>query len=115
MANRPERHGFPWEQWEADLVYLTEKTIDNHTILATTLERNETAVDFAWRWSDPNAGFPPEAYNSIMRLLQDEFPELWPRFDLEEDVKGVFWTPGDEFDSLPNELAHWSQARLYFR
>ena len=53
--------------------------------------------------------------DQVMRLLQDEFPELWPRFDVEEDVKGVFWAPGDEFDSLPNELAHWSQARLYLR
>jgi len=93
MANRPERHGFPWEQWEADLVYLTEKTIDNHTILASTLERNETAVDFAWRWSDPNAGFPPEAYNSIMRLLQDAQdrygPESYGRYSAYEAIKIV--------------------------
>ena len=53
--------------------------------------------------------------DQVMTLLQDEFPELWPRFDLREDVWGVFWEPGEEFDSLPNELAYWRQERLFFR
>lgn len=53
--------------------------------------------------------------DQIVTLLQDEFPELWPRFDLSEDVFGVFWKPGDDFDSRPVELAYWRQQHLYFR
>ena len=51
----------------------------------------------------------------VMALLQEEFPELWPRFDPAEDFTGSFWKPGEEFDSLPQELGNWRRDRLYFR
>ena len=51
----------------------------------------------------------------VMALLQEEFPELWPRFDPAEDFRGSFWEPGEEFDSLPQELGDWRRGRLDIR
>ncbi|MFC1525273.1 hypothetical protein ACFL6X_00505 [Candidatus Latescibacterota bacterium] len=50
--------------------------------------------------------------NQIGQLLQEEFPELWLRYDPEEDVGGLFLTPGDGLDAPPRDLASWQGGRL---
>ena len=45
--------------------------------------------------------------SQVLTLMREEFPELWPSFDVRSDVNGVFIVPGEEFDSLPEEIAVW--------
>ena len=52
--------------------------------------------------------------DQVMVLLRDEFPQLWPAFDVREDFGGVFLAPGQEFDSLPRDVAYWREDRLYW-
>ena len=52
--------------------------------------------------------------DQVMVLLRDDFPLLWPGFDVMEDFGGVFLAPGDEFDSLPRDVAYWRGDRLYW-
>ena len=69
MSHEPDRKGAPWKQTEVDLVYLTPDDRETNERLASHLRRTADAVDFARRWSDPDAGFPPEAENRIFRLM----------------------------------------------
>lgn len=50
----------------------------------------------------------------VEELIRRDFPELWPGYSPVEDFAGVFMAPGDEWDSVPVELARWSQERLYW-
>ena len=50
--------------------------------------------------------------SQVMTLVREEFPELWPGFDRRTDLSGVFLVPGDEFDSLPEEIAVWQSDNL---
>ena len=53
--------------------------------------------------------------DQVMVLLRDDFPELWPLFDVRRDFGGVFLAPGEDFDSLPEDVAYWRQDRLYWQ
>ncbi|MBM3279996.1 MAG: hypothetical protein FJY95_18265 [Candidatus Handelsmanbacteria bacterium] len=48
----------------------------------------------------------------VNKLLQEEFPELWPRFQAEEDLQGRYLVPGDDWEDPPKSLAEWRQDRL---
>lgn len=48
----------------------------------------------------------------VSQLVQDEFPELWPRFSAEEDFRGQFMAPGEEWEDPPRQLGEWTQDRL---
>lgn len=48
----------------------------------------------------------------VSQLIQDEFPELWPRFSAEEDFRGQFLAPGEEWEDPPSPLAEWRGDRL---
>lgn len=48
----------------------------------------------------------------VSQLIQDEFPELWPRFSAEEDLGGQFMAPGEEWEDPPRQLAEWRRDRL---
>lgn len=48
----------------------------------------------------------------VSQLIQEEFPELWPRFSAEEDFRGQFTAPGEEWEDPPRELAEWKGDRL---
>jgi len=48
----------------------------------------------------------------VADLVRQEFPELWPRFDVTADVVGTFLTPGTEVDDPPQELGRWRQGEL---
>ncbi|MDA1097221.1 MAG: hypothetical protein O3B84_08225 [Chloroflexi bacterium] len=50
--------------------------------------------------------------SQVSTLVREDFPEMWPAFDLRSDLKGVFLVPGDEFDSLPEEIAVWERNGL---
>ena len=53
--------------------------------------------------------------DQVIALIRDDFPQLWPDFDVLEDFGGVFLAPGDDFDSLPRQLAYWRGDRLYWQ
>lgn len=48
----------------------------------------------------------------VSQLIQDEFPELWPRFSAEEDFRGQFLAPGEDWEDPPGPLAEWAGDRL---
>jgi len=48
----------------------------------------------------------------VADLVREEFPELWARFDVGEDVVGRFLTPGEEVEDAPQELAVWREGEL---
>jgi len=48
----------------------------------------------------------------VSDLVRDEFVELWPGFDADEDVLGRFLTPGAEVDEAPLEVARWRAGQL---
>jgi hypothetical protein len=48
----------------------------------------------------------------VNQLIQQEFPELWPRFSAEEDFRGSFLAPGEEWEDPPKALAEWRLDRL---
>lgn len=48
----------------------------------------------------------------VSDLVQNEFPELWPRFSAAEDFRGQFLVPGEDWDSPPQQLAQWREDRL---
>ena len=52
--------------------------------------------------------------DQVMVLLRDDFPLLWPGFDVRGDFGGVFLAPGGEFDSLPRDVGYWRGDRLYW-
>ena len=52
--------------------------------------------------------------DQVMVLLRDDFPLLWPGFDVLRDFGGVFLAPGGEFDSLPRGVGDWRGDRLYW-
>ena len=51
----------------------------------------------------------------VSTLVSEEFPDLWPAFDLTSDLTGVFLMPGDELEDPPRELATWRADRLHCR
>ena len=48
----------------------------------------------------------------VSQLIEEEFPELWPRFSAEEDFRGQFMAPGEEWEDPPRQLGEWRQDRL---
>lgn len=48
----------------------------------------------------------------VSELIQEEFPELWPRFSAEEDFRGQFTAPGEEWEDPPRQLGEWRGERL---
>lgn len=48
----------------------------------------------------------------VSQLIQQEFPELWPRYSAEEDFRGSFLVPGEEWEDPPRPVAEWRQDRL---
>ena len=52
--------------------------------------------------------------DKVEKLVQDEFQDLWPRFDVSADIQGRFLVPGDEWDTPPQELAVWKEDRLHW-
>ena len=48
----------------------------------------------------------------VSQLIQDEFPELWPRFHAEDDFRGQFIAPGEEWEDPPRPLGEWNRDRL---
>lgn len=48
----------------------------------------------------------------VGRLLRDEFPLLWSRFDASADLSGDFLTPGDELEDPPQQWARWQGQEL---
>lgn len=50
--------------------------------------------------------------SQVSSLMREEFPEMWPHFEVRSDLSGVFLVPGDEFDALPEEIAVWQRADL---
>ncbi len=50
--------------------------------------------------------------SQVSTLVREDFPEMWPNFELRSDLSGVFLVPGDEFDSLPEEIAVWQRDEL---
>ena len=53
--------------------------------------------------------------NKVIALLREDFPELWPGFDSRSDFRGLFLRPGEEFDSLPQEVGMWQADRLKWK
>ena len=53
--------------------------------------------------------------DQVIVLIRDDFPQLWPAFDVREDFGGVFLAPGEDFDSLPRDVAYWREDRLYWQ
>lgn len=49
----------------------------------------------------------------VSALVSEEFPNLWPAFDLTSDLTGVFLIPGDDLEDPPREMAAWREDRLY--
>ena len=50
--------------------------------------------------------------SQVSTLVREDFPEMWPNFELRSDLGGVFLVPGDEFDSLPEEIAVWQRDQF---
>ena len=50
--------------------------------------------------------------NQVSTLVREDFPEMWPNFELRSDLSGVFLVPGEDFDSLPEEIAVWQRSQL---
>jgi hypothetical protein len=48
----------------------------------------------------------------VGQLIQEEFPELWPRYRAEEDFRGQFLAPGEDWEAPPSPLAEWREDRL---
>lgn len=48
----------------------------------------------------------------VSQLVQEEFPELWPRFNAEEDFRGQFMAPGEEWEDPPRQLAEWKGDQI---
>ncbi|MSR81551.1 MAG: hypothetical protein EXS58_01290 [Candidatus Latescibacteria bacterium] len=48
----------------------------------------------------------------VSQLIQDEFPELWPRFNAEDDFRGQFMAPGEEWEDPPRQLGEWNRDRF---
>ena len=53
--------------------------------------------------------------NQVMALLREDFAELWPGFDSRSDFGGLFLRPGEQFDSLPQEVGMWQADRLKWK
>ena len=50
--------------------------------------------------------------SQVSTLVRQDFPEMWPNFELRSDLSGVFLVPGEEFDELPEEIAVWQRDDL---
>lgn len=50
--------------------------------------------------------------DKVSELIQEEFPELWPRYRAEDDFGGQFLVPGEDWEDPPRPLAEWRQDRL---
>ena len=48
----------------------------------------------------------------VSDLIQEQFPELWPRFNVVEDFQGQFLAPGDDWEDPPRLLGEWRGERL---
>lgn len=70
MPSRPApRHRKHYSDAEIALIYLVDKSDEAKHLLASLLGRTPGAIDYVWRWV-AHAGFPPEAYNQIMRQVE---------------------------------------------
>ena len=52
--------------------------------------------------------------DQVSRLIQNEFPTLWPAFDPGEDFHGQFLVPDEDWNEPPRQLAHWKGDRFYW-
>ena len=50
--------------------------------------------------------------SQVSTLVREDFPEMWPNFELRSDLSGIFLVPGEEFDDLPEEIAVWQRDDL---
>lgn len=50
--------------------------------------------------------------NQVERLLEEDFPALWNRYEPDQDFIGVFRGPGSEWDDPPVTIGAWQENRF---
>ena len=51
----------------------------------------------------------------VSDMIQEQFPELWPRFNAADDFRGQFLAPGDDWEDPPRLLGEWRGERLILK